>query len=226
MKLQTYIAMIAVVAMSCGQRNENETGSASQDSTFSNYKEALVLRFWEMYPTWASSVGYHKYDDVLKVPNEEQRKTELAFVNAELDSLKKYDIKKLNDNNRTDYYLIENQLNSAVWGVEKMKSYEWDPSSYNLGSLFGDMLNNTYDKLDVRLRNFYKRMENIPAFYEAARQNIKNPTLEHTQLAIEQNLGSISVFEKGLEDSIAASGLSAEEKTQFGERTKKTIAAI
>jgi uncharacterized protein (DUF885 family) len=226
MKIQTCIVMIAVVATSCGQRKENEAGSADQDSTFSNYKEALVLRFWEMYPTWASSVGYHKYDDILVVPNEDQRKKELAFVNAELDSLKNYDIKKLNDNNRTDYYLIQNQLNSAVWGVEKMKSYEWDPSGYNLGSLFGDMLNNTYDKLDVRLRSFYKRMENIPAFYEAAKQNIKNPTVEHTQLAIEQNLGSISVFGKGLEDSIAASGLSPEEKTQFKERAKQSITAI
>jgi uncharacterized protein (DUF885 family) len=218
--------MIAVMSVSCGQRNNDETDSGNQDSTFSNYKEALVLRLWEMYPTWASSVGYHKFDDVLNIPNEELRKKEMSFLNAETDSLKKYNPKKLNDNNRTDYYLIENQIKSSVWGIEKMKSYEWDPSSYNVGSIFGDMLNNTYDSLDNRLRSFYKRMENIPAFYEAAKQNIKNPTLEHTQLAIDQNTGSLGVFSTDLQDALKKSKLPDEEKKQLTDRAKATTDAI
>src|SRR4051812_22407161 len=99
-----------------------------------------------------------------------------------------------------------------------MKSYEWDPSSYNVGSIFGDMLNNTYDSLDNRLRSFYKRMENIPAFYEAAKINIKNPTKEHTQLAVEQNKGSVTIFTTDLQAALKNSHLSDQEKKQMTER--------
>jgi uncharacterized protein (DUF885 family) len=226
MKFQSYILIIAVAVISCTERKENNGSAAELDTAFTIYKEGLILRFWQMYPTWASSVGYHNYDDKLNVPDNAQREKEMTFLNAELDSLKKFDANKLNDNNRTDYYLIENQINASVWGNKEMRSFEWDPSTYNIGSIFGDMLNNTYASLDERLRNFYKRMENIPAFYEAAKANIKNPTLEHTQLAIEQNLGTISIFKTDLTESMKNSGLNADEKKQMSERAEKTIAAI
>ncbi len=228
MKKYTYILLLSVIIISCSQGNKNSMNDTTllPDSAFSNYKEGLVLRFWEMYPTWASSVGFHKYDNVLNVPDKTQRDKELAFNNAELDSLKKFDSSKLNDNNRTDYSLIENQLKASVWGINEMKGHKWDPSSYNLGSTFGDMLNNTYDSLDTRLQNFYQRMEKIPAYYEAAKNNISNPTVEHTQLAIDQNTGSLGVFDKDLKDALGRSGLSEDEKKKITDRAEASSKAI
>src|SRR3954467_782984 len=111
MKFNSYLMILAVIALSCGQQKQNEKDSAVEsDSAFSNYKEGLILRFWQVYPTWASSVGFHKYDDRLNVPDAAQRASELSFLNAEMDSLKKFNPQQLNGNNRTDYYLIENQL--------------------------------------------------------------------------------------------------------------------
>ncbi len=228
MKKYTYILLATVIIMSCSQGNKNSMNETTllPDSAFSNYKEGLVLRFWEMYPTWASSVGFHKYDNVLNVPDKAQRDKELAFNEAELDSLKKFDSNKLNDNNRTDYYLIENQLKASVWGIKEMKAHEWDPSSYNLGSTFGDMLNNTYDSLDTRLENYYQRMEKIPAYYEAAKNNISHPTVEHTQLAIDQNTGSLGVFDRDLKDALGRSGLSEDEKKKITDRAEASSKAI
>ena len=219
--------MLAVIVISCGngKTNDNSTG-LSPDSAFSNYKEKLVLRFWQMYPSWASSVGYHNYDSLLNVPDEKQREKELNFLQAELDSLKKFIPDSLNDNNRTDYYLIDNQLKASVWGIKELKSYEWDPSSYNVGSIFGDMLNNTYDSLDRRLNNFYLRMANIPAYYEAAKKNILNPTVEHTQLAIDQNLGSVGIFRAELISALEKSNLNTEEKARILARGEQSAAAI
>ena len=227
--MKTNIPFLLVVAIlfSCSQENKsNAENSKSNDAAFTAYKEGLVLRFWEMYPTWASSVGYHNYDSIIFVPDASQREKELRFNESELDSLKQFDAATLDDNNRTDYYLIDNQLKSGIWNLKEMKSYEWDPSGYNLGSAFGDMLNNTYDSLDNRLRNFYIRMQNIPAFYEAAKKNIANPTLEHTQLAIDQNQGSLGVFEKDLKDALSKSGLSEDEKIKMIARADASAIAI
>ncbi|HLC82305.1 MAG TPA: DUF885 family protein, partial [Bacteroidia bacterium] len=217
---KTFLAFITCISLAAcgGDSKTSETKTvADMNPQFDKYKEQFIENLWKIYPGWASSQGYHKYDSILVVPNDETRAKELAFVKANLDSLKSFDINGLSDNNKTDYYMIENQLKSTEWAINEMKSYEWNPSEYNVSGAFAEILAGNYDSLDVRLRNFYLRMANIPAYYEAAKKNIKNPTLEHTQLAIEQNLGGISVFETDLHNAL--------NKVKFGEHEKQSIEA-
>lgn len=220
MSKKVFLASIICISMaSCGGDSKTtETKTvADMNPQFDKYKEQFIENLWKIYPGWASSQGYHKYDSILVIPNDEARAKELAFAKANLDSLKSFDINGLSDNNKTDYYMIENQLKSTEWGINEMKSYEWNPSEYNVSGAFAEILAGNYDSLDVRLRNFYLKMLNIPAYYEAAKKNIKNPTLEHTQLAIEQNLGGISVFETDLHNAL--------NKVHFGEHEKQSIEA-
>jgi uncharacterized protein (DUF885 family) len=196
------------------------------NSRFDAYKERFVLRLWQMYPQWASSIGYHQYDNILAIPNEKQRAKELAFCKAELDSLKKYPLVSLAASNKTDFHLIENQLRSSIWAINEQKAYQWDPSGYNVSGGFAEMLSNEYDALDTRLRNFNEKMAAIPAYYAAAKKNIVNPTKEHTDLAIEQNLGGISVFKDDLNEAMRKSQLPEAEKSKIRERATEAIAAI
>ena len=216
------LALINIVGCS----PKKNTVSGELDQAFDRYKNNFVERMWEVYPSWAASQGYHKYDSVLVVPNEASKQNQLAFANSNLDSLKSYDISKLSDNNKTDYHLIENQLNSTIWSINEMKSDEWNPANYNVGGEFAEMINNNYDSLDVRLHNFNLKLINVPAYYSAAKKNIKDPTVEHTQLAIEQNLGGLSVFETDLPSALKNAKLSDEEKSQLTERSKAAVAAI
>jgi hypothetical protein len=57
------------------------------------------------------------------------------------------------------------------------------------------------------------KMDAIPAYYEAAKANIKNPTLEHTALGISQNLGGLSFFD--LTTALNKSKLNPDEKEQI-----------
>lgn len=196
------------------------------DAAFDSYKERFVEDLWKMYPGWASSVGYHKYDSVLTIPNQARRDAEIAFCKAQLDSLEQYKNGTLSDNNRIDYELIKNQLESSIWGINEFRSYEWNPAQYNVSEGFAEILNGNYDSLDNRLRSIYLKMANIPAYYAAAKENIKTPTEEHRQLAIEQNLGGASVFETDLPEMMKKSGLSTEEQAQMKERAAQAVAAI
>lgn len=207
-------------------KNESTTSDKAMNDQFESYKENFVSALWKTNPGWASSVGYHRYDSVLVVPNAASRSQQLDFAKAQLDSLKQFDEQKLSPNNRTDYLMMRDYLNSVSWSINDEKSYEWNPSQYNVAEAFANMLNDNYDSLDNRLRNFYLKMANIPAYYEAAKQNIKNPTLEHTQLAIEQNTGGASVFGNDLEAALNKSHLSDDEKNKMHERAKLAIQAI
>ena len=214
--------------VSCNnQETKNETPvTPDQNLHFDTYKNNFIEALWELYPGWASGIGYHKYDSILKIPNQQRRDMELAFAKANLDSLKSFDLAKLSDNNKTDYYMMQNSFNATEWSITTFRSYEWDPSNYNVCGEFAEMLNNNYDSLDKRLENFYLKMKNIPAFYEAAKSNIKNPTAEHTQLAIDQNSGGASVFSVDLEEALNKSKLDVQKKEQIQECATVAFKAI
>lgn len=201
---------------------ENEV----DNKKFEQYKDQFLTSFWELNPDWASNQGYHKLDSILIVPDSDFRIKQLDFANANLDSLKNYTLESLSDNNKTDFYMIKNQLESTIYAINENKSFEWNPAEYNVCGAFAEILNGKYDSLDNRLRNFGLKMKNIPALYEAAKKNIKNPTLEHTQLAIDQNLGGLSVFETDLVAALDKSKLSETEKKSILDKSKLAVTSI
>ncbi len=200
--------------------------AGDQNTAFDSYKSRFMEAFWQVFPTWASSQGYHKYDSLLGISDSATLGAMVGFANAELDSLHRFRPEGLSSNNRTDYHIMEDQLKGIVWRVKELKDWEWDPSGYNVGETFASMLNNDYDSLDNRLRAFAKRLRQVPAYYATAKANIKNPTLEHTALAIEQNEGALSVFTGDLPAALSKSGLSAAEKTQLQAAADSAVAAI
>lgn len=193
---------------------------------FENYKTGFVTSLWNIYPDWAAQNGYHKLDSILVVSDSTYKKRQLDFAHAQLDSIQNYPLENLSDANIIDYYIIKNQLQSTIFKIDKLKSYEWDPSEYNVCGVFASILNGKYDSLESRLHNFNLKMNGIKAYYEAAKINIKNPTLEHTALAIAQNLGGISVFEKDLNIALSKSKLGTSEKKEIKDKAKVAINAI
>jgi uncharacterized protein (DUF885 family) len=196
------------------------------DKEFDGYKERFVAALWKVYPGWASTAGYHAYDSVLVVPDDADRQRQLEFCKVHLDSLKGYDRDKLSDNNKTDHMMMQNQLESTVWGINEFRAHEWNPAQYNVSEGMAELLNGTYDSLDTRLNSLYLKMQNIPAYYEAAKKNIKTPTAEHRQLAIDQNLGGTSVLEKDLQDALTKSHLDDAKKQAITARAATAVAAM
>lgn len=225
MRILKLCAVAGIFLSACGG-GQQKSMSSSADPKFDAYKERFVEALWKTYPAWASSVGYHNYDSVLVVPDEAARQRELAFSKAHLDSLAQFDPAELSDNNRIDLQMMKAQLESAVWAISEWRSHEWDPSQFNVSGAFAEILNGNYDSLDNRLRNIYRKLANVPAYYEAARKSIVNPTQEHTELAIEQTLGGVSVLEQDLGDALLKSSFGEDEKRQMKERATRAVAAM
>ncbi len=198
----------------------------SKNVLFNNYKTGFIQRLWKMYPDWATMIGYHKYDSILYVPTDLQRSKELSFSDVELKKLKSFPVDQLTGTNKTDYYLMENFLKKIRWDIETLKSHEWDPSNYNVVGSFSYILSESYAPLKTRLADFYLKLKNIPAYYAAAEKNIKNPTAEHLQLAIDQNEGTLSVFETDFVDSVKTMKFYPETEEAYIRRGKEAADAI
>ena len=221
-----FVPILAIsLLISCNKSTKSNEDKAL-DAKFDKYKDGFVTSLWKINPGWASGVGYHKYDSILSIPNASEEKIQLEFVNAQLDSLKQYNIENLSDNNKTDFQMIKNQLEATIFSIKELKSSEWNPSEYNVCGSFAEILNGKYDSLEVRLRAFSAKLKNVPAYYEAAKKNIKNPTIEHTELAIAQNLGGSSVFDTDLIPVVQQSKLSDTEKKELLDKAKVAKKAI
>ncbi len=231
MKNITFLSLALAAALcSCGNNTENKTADRSadmlMDTSFDRYKEAFIERLWEMYPAWASGVGYHKHDSVLVVPDEAFHKKEVEFANQNLDSLKKFELAKLSSTNKTDYLILENALNAILFSVNEFKDFEWNPASYNVSGSFAEILQSKHASCEDKLRDLHKRMANIPAYYEAAKRSIKNPTIEHTDLGIQQNRGGLDVFKSMLVDSLKKTKMGAHESQMIEARINESVKAI
>lgn len=228
MKKLLLCATAAAALAACN--NGSSTKTSGTDSTlnnaFSKYQEHFIDALWKENPDWATGVGYHKYDSVLVVPDSAAAMARLAFAQQQLDSLKSYDLASLSDANKIDYQLIQNYLESVQWSIKEQKSSEWDPSSYNVSNTFAFILNENYAPLETRLHSFGSRLKNIPAYYEAAKKQIKDPVPELTSLAIDQNNGGLSVFEKDFADSLKKTSIPAAEQAAMLASAKTAAKAI
>lgn len=167
-----------------------------QNAKFDNYKERFLRQFWEFFPGYGIYVGYYDFDDKLIIPDGVTRELRRNFFVEQLDVLNSFDAVNLNVSNATDLEIIMGQVESYLWYIDEFRNYEWDPSNYNVAGAFGLILNTDYKPLKERLDVIGRRLENVPPYYEAAKANIKTPTLPHLGLAIQQSKGALGVFDK------------------------------
>jgi uncharacterized protein (DUF885 family) len=200
--------------------------SLKDDAAFLRYEDSFLEELWKTNPDWATSVGYHKYDSLLVIPTDKARDQAIKFAKVQLDSLSRYPEGTLSDGNKIDHHMIKNQMESMQWSLEQLKSYQWDPSSYNVIGTFASILNEHYAPLTQRLRSFYQKMQNIPAYYKEAEKQLKNPVAELTQLAIDQHLGGVSIIENDFADSLKKTNIPAAEQKLMIDRAKLSADAI
>ena len=174
----------------------------NQNEAFDAFKENLLNKTWELNPSFGVYVGFYKYDDQLAVPNGAQRALRRQFYATELQALKQFDANRLSSGNATDLAIIEGQLRSQIWYIDVFRSYEWNPALYNPAGAFGVILNTEYKPLAERLAVISRRLKFVSAYYQAALDNLKVPTLEHLELAIRQSGGALQMFEKLIPEKI------------------------
>lgn len=213
--------LLSSVFSACFNRN-----SYPMDNSFENIKKEFINELWRLNPGWALQAGNHNYDDVLEIPSLETMTQKIKIYSEFADSLKDYDWKKLNPDNQTDLRMIENYIDYYKWSVETYKSWQWNPAEYNVGKEFDLVLSNRSEPLEKRLSTVTERLKYVPAYFITAKGNIRNPTAEHTELAIVQNSGSLKIFMQSIPDSGNISPLTTEQKQLLNDRLANAVTAI
>lgn len=220
------VVVLIMSFMACSQPEIDTTEIKDQNMEFEQYAANFVDHLWKTYPSWASGEGMHAYDSVLTINNNEKRKEVRAFIDSNQRALKAIDIKGLSELNQIDFYLIRDYLEKDKFFLDEMKGGQWNPSQYNLGGQFFSVLSYQGHSLEKRLTDISYKLDRVPDYYAFAKKNITKPTLVHTNLAISQIAGSVTIFDKSIRDSVVKSNLTAEQKQLIDTKLTNAVAAI
>jgi len=225
-KILVAAALLFVILGGCKKDSSISPQLGKDDASFTIYENNFLDGLWKLDPDRASMAGYHKYDSLLMIPDDKSRDKLLNYAKVQLDSLSRFDVGTLNAGNKIDYHMMENQMDWIEWDIQQLRPYQWDPTTYNVTGTFAYILNEHYAPLAKRMRNFYEKMSNIPAYYKEAEKEIKNPVSELTALAAGQLTDGLNVFEKDYEDSLKKANIPQGEQKQMIDRAHTSADAI
>ncbi len=213
-KKKTGVKKAAVVTAATAATVAAVASENSSDRSMNNLSGQFLTALWRLDPESAISVG--KYDGAanLSIPDAASRQKQLAFIEEWLGKFGKLNASKMSDKQRTDLALLTNKLQSDRWNLTTLREFEWNPALYNVAGSIDFILNTEYAAQPQRLRTLLKRIASVPQYYAAARASIVNPTREHTQLAIAQSAGVLSVLDD-LNKTAQGSILTATEKQLY-----------
>jgi len=146
--------------------------------------------YFKFSPTGGTSAGFHQYDERL----EDYSK---ATVDANIKALHRAEREFAALPADPDRDLILNYIRAALLDMEKVRSWQKNPDIYSsgvTGSIFV-IMSRTFAPATDRLKSVIARERQIPAVFDAARANLKNPPHIYTEVAIEQLPGIISFFQ-------------------------------
>ncbi len=169
------------------------------DGQFEKLANQYVVELLAMNPERATGLGEHKYDNRLDDYSLAGVKVNRAFTQKYLDDLNVISFDKLSKVNNVDARIFRENLEYGIFQIDVLRSYEWNPMNYNVGSALDDLISRDFAPLKSRLTSAKGRLEAIPGVVKAAKSNLKNPPRIYTETAIAQNKGVIGLIKGDLQ---------------------------
>src|SRR5215469_8635283 len=154
--------------------------------------------FFKYYPTAGTAAGFHQYDTQLE---DYSRKS----IDSQISALKQFkaqveSVKLIPGSleEQSDRDLVLADTNSKLLALENIRQWETNPDLYSSGITNSAFLimSRKFAAPDERLKSLIAREKQMPAVFDAAKQNLKNPPRIYSDIALEQLPGIISFFQK------------------------------
>lgn len=182
------------------------SGASTQsaaDRKFEALAKKYIEQFLEMNPETATQLGDHRFDNRLDDYSRAGVERDRAFNQKYLKALEAIPVERLSPVNSVDYRIMRNRLEYNIFQIDELREYEWNPLRYNPGGAIYSLIARDFAPLKDRLRNVRERLKGIPTVVAQAKANLRNPPRVHTETAILQNKGTISLIRDELQQFIA-----------------------
>jgi hypothetical protein len=197
-----------------------------QDEQFQQIARDYIEGYLAATPEDATELGDHRFDDKLTDYSAEARARELARAKEarqELEGLT--DLSQLTGASKVDLRLLKDKIDYQIFSLEELKEWEWNPLVYNqsLANSIYLLVARDFAPAEQRIPNLRKRLEGIPAVIAQAKANLKHSPKIHTETAIEQTQGAISLVREGLSPLLNQAPQAAKDLGPIQEKTAKAL---
>src|SRR4029077_19767199 len=147
--------------------------------------------------------GFHQYDIQLEDYSKGALDQQITKLKDFQKVIAKIDPLQLSAATRVDHRLVLDDINARLLSLESIRPWEKNPDLYSSGitnSIFVIMAR-TFAPPAERLKSVIAREKQVPAVFQAARQNLKNPPPIYVDVALEQIPGLISFFQKDVPEA-------------------------
>ena len=196
------------------------------DDEFQKIANDYVEGFLASHPEYATELGDHRFDDQLTDYSSQTRGRLLARAKQAREALKKFDdVSQLSGANQVDVRILRDNIDNEIFDLEELKESEWNPLVYNqsLANSLYLLVARDFDSPEKRVPNLRKRMEAIPRIIDQAKANLQHPPRVHTETAIEQTQGAISLVREGLGPLLDRAPQMKKDLAPLQEKTAKVL---
>ena len=215
---------IGLLSVAVGNAARPSSPASSWDALADEYFDQVQFKF---QPTVATSAGFHQYDVQLEDYSRRGVDGEIAAKHAFEKRVESFDPKSLDPSRAADRELLLSSIRGDLLTLETIRPWEKNPDTYSSGitnSVF-TIMSRTFASPDDRLRSVVAREKQAPGALASARENLKNPPLIYTQVAIEQLPGIIDFFQHDVPDAFAKA-TDPQVKSDFAQSNAAVIKAL
>jgi uncharacterized protein (DUF885 family) len=173
--------------------------SANNDKVFNSLADQYFDKYYFKFnPSQGTAAGFHQYDSQLEDYSKASLDQQITTLKNFQKVIAKIDPLQLSAPTRVDLTLVLSDINARLLSLENIRPWEKNPDIYSSGitnSIFVIMAR-TFAPPAERLKSVIAREKQVPAVFQAARQNLKNPPPIYVDVALEQIPGLIGFFQK------------------------------
>jgi uncharacterized protein (DUF885 family) len=154
-------------------------------------------------PEWATGLGDHRFDDRLTDRSDMGLRDLRRSLSAHRDDLDSLDPEVMTVQEEVDVEILVNAIDARLFDTGVLAEQVWNPLVWLPGEALHPLL--TSDALHVadRLRSIAARMEQIPEMLALAARTVQDPSLVHTETALDQTIGALGLVRDGVSELLA-----------------------
>ena len=196
----------AICAAACGSSPQPPPAVPSGDAAFTEVARAYLDDIYRRYPTFATALGIHQYNERIEDYSRQAVKEAIASAQQFRARVAAIAPGTLSPNNQLDREQLLRAIDSRLVTLEAVRPWARDPDSYSSGLTRTAyiMIKRDFAPAEDRLRQLIAREKAMPAALAEARKNLENPPRIYTEIAIEQMDGNRGFFETAVASAFPA----------------------
>lgn len=191
------LATLFLLLSGCSREQPQVAAAPSASEDFEQFVDDYFDAAFRYSPSWATYVGIHDHDAKLNDMSRAAYEARIQQLRGFLDRLGAIGREGLGPEERIDAEVLESQIRASLYNLGTLREWERNPMAYVSmpGGALDGLVKRDFAPAAERLASVTSRLTQVPAVYEAAKANVKNPPKEFTDLAIRMARGSVGYLE-------------------------------